>query len=113
MPFAAEIYSVVPGPLGATINLPWFECHRIITVDRPAGTALSSIDVMIRRYNEATPPLELRPHAAVMMRYPADLSRVQPLNDGGTDQKIGDHASAMAAATIVLALTTVAIVALQ
>jgi hypothetical protein len=109
MPFAAEIYPVVPGPLGATINMPWFECQRIITVDRPAGTALSSSDVMIRRYNEATPLLKLTPQAAVMMHYPADLSRVQPLNDGGTNQKIADHAPA----TNAPAFTTVAIVRLR
>ncbi len=98
--FAAEIYSVVLGLLGAAVNVSSLERRRITTADLPAGTALPSVDVMIPSYNEEASLLEVTLRAAVIMRYPAELLRVHLLDDGGTDQKIDDHDPVKAAAAL-------------
>ena len=100
MLFAAEIYSFVIGLLGATVNVLPFERPRLTIADLPPGTALPSVDVMIPSYNEEASLLEVTLRAAVIMRYPANLLRVHLLDDGGTDQKIGDQVAAKAAAAL-------------
>jgi cellulose synthase (UDP-forming) len=100
MLYGAEIYSVVLGLLGATVNAMLLERRRLTTADLPAGTALPSVDVMIPSYNEEASLLEVTLRAAVIMRYPANLLRVHLLDDGGTDQKVEDPDPAKAAAAL-------------
>lgn len=98
--FAAEIYAVTLGLTGAAVNASALERRRLTLADLPAGTALPSVDVMIPSYNEEASLLEVTLRAAVIMRYPANLLRVHLLDDGGTDQKIGDKDPAKAAAAL-------------
>jgi cellulose synthase (UDP-forming) len=97
MLFAAEIYSVVLGLLGAAVSAATFERPPLKVADLPADTALPSVDVLIPSYNEEAGLLEVTLRAAVMMRYPTQLLRVHLLDDGGTDEKIGDKDPAKAA----------------
>jgi cellulose synthase (UDP-forming) len=98
MLFAAEIYSVVLGLVGAAVNASSLERRRITIADLPPGSALPSIDILIPSYNEEASLLEVTLRAAVIMRYPANLLRVHLLDDGGTEQKIADKDPAKAAA---------------
>ncbi len=98
--FAAEIYAVFLGLLGAACNASLLERRRLTVADLPAGTKLPSVDVMIPSYNEESSLLEVTLRAAVIMRYPANLLRVHLLDDGGTDQKLGDKDPEKAAAAL-------------
>jgi cellulose synthase (UDP-forming) len=98
--YAAEIYSVVLGLLGAAVNASLLTRPRLTITDLPADTALPSVDVMIPSYNEDASILEVTLRAALIMRYPAHLLRVHLLDDGGTDQKIADPDPAKAAAAL-------------
>ena len=100
MLYAAEVYSVVLGLLGAAVNAMLLERRRLTLADLPAGTALPSVDVMIPSYNEEASLLEVTLRAAIIMRYPAHLLRVHLLDDGGTDQKIADPDPVKAAAAL-------------
>ena len=100
MLYAAEIYSVVLGLLGAAVNTMLLERRRLTVADLPAGTVLPSVDVVIPSYNEEASLLEVTLRAAVIMRYPAHLLHVHLLDDGGTDQKVNDPDPAKAAAAL-------------
>jgi cellulose synthase (UDP-forming) len=96
--FAAEIYAVLLGLLGAACNASLLERRRLTLADLPAGTQLPSVDIMIPSYNEEASLLEVTLRAAAILRYPADLLRVHLLDDGGTDQKLSDTDPEKAAA---------------
>ena len=98
--FAAEIYSVVLGLLGAAVNASSLKRRPLTVADLPAGAAVPSIDVMIPSYNEEAGLLEVTLRAALIMRYPANLLRVHLLDDGGTDQRVGDKDPVKAAAAL-------------
>jgi cellulose synthase (UDP-forming) len=100
MLYAAEIYSVVLGLLGAAVNAMLLTRRRLTVADLPAGTVLPSVDVMIPSYNEEASLLEVTLRAAVIMRYPEHLLNVHLLDDGGTDQKIHDPDPAKAEAAL-------------
>jgi cellulose synthase (UDP-forming) len=100
MLYAAEIYSVVLGLLGAAVNAMLLTRRRLTVADLPADTALPSVDVMIPSYNEEASLLEVTLRAAVIMRYPAHLLNVHLLDDGGTDQKTHDPDPAKAEAAL-------------
>ena len=94
--FAAEIYSSALHFMGAMVNATPLKRPLLSLSDLPPGAHLPSVDVMIPSYNESPELLEITLRAALMMRYPENKLRVCLLDDGGTEEKIGnaDPASA-------------------
>ncbi|HLO75993.1 MAG TPA: UDP-forming cellulose synthase catalytic subunit [Magnetospirillum sp.] len=96
--YLAEVYSVSIALLGSIVNSSPVTRPALTLAEIPDHADLPTVDVFIPSYNEAQDMLEVTVRAALMMRYPADRMRVYLLDDGGTDQKIGDADPARAAA---------------
>jgi cellulose synthase (UDP-forming) len=96
--FLAELYSLTLHLLGCLVNASPLDRPLLSLADLPDSAVLPSVDVLVPSYNEDAAMLEVTLRAALMMRYPGGRLRVYLLDDGGTDQKVGDADPVKAAA---------------
>jgi cellulose synthase (UDP-forming) len=86
--FLAESYGLINSLLGFFINAQPYHRKPIPLPKDP--TALPDVDVYVPTYNEDAAIIRATVIAATQMDYPADKLHVYILDDGGTEQKLGD-----------------------
>jgi len=100
MLYGAELYSASIHFLGGFVNVSPLTRPLLSLAELPAGSRLPSVDVMIPSYNEDPELLEVTLRAARQMRYPGELN-IYLLDDGGTDQKVGQANAALATSALI------------